>query len=555
MSVVQDVANLKVSNAALDRLREAEDKLKNGQDAYHDKLSALIQLDRFAAAGNALRTTPALLERFPAEAAYIFYQLSDLSALRDLSAAHPQNTPVSLALSQAEYRAGHYDAAAAALQNISVHDDEIIDLRVNQNAIAAQRGIFDSNAEDIPAFERHFNAAYALLARGEPTQALKELRTAKTEAGDDEQASIALQAAYAHIIMGDLVKARELLAALDDPLADVNKLVCNPPGDIESELKALRLFDSIPSNLVASQLKVILGNKLRLQARVGLPVAGKAAKHLNRFATDLTPSVLAAHALTAHELRQEVARNPTNAAAVFALAQTLVNENRLEEACHLLLGLGRASIVANADISPGVLGAIAAAHKHLRLDPTELVKKVFATSNLSGDFAGAAAILAESGDADAIELADVYFASCHESSLEARAGKCAVRPTEASVAGLPSVEALTQGVDAEELESKGLFALASHTKVSLRTDLPRRRRSGKRKLPANYDEAKQPDPERWLAKQDRSSYKPKKKRNAAQGATQGATQGSTTSSPAPGQVASTPSSSTASKKKKNKKKK
>lgn len=550
-SIVNEVSKLKVDNPAVERLRDIEAKLKAGENVQQEKLSTLIQLDRFAAAAKYLDTLDA---PFPAEAAYIYYQLGDLKKLRELSSRHG-SVAVNLALSQAEYKAGHYDAAAAALQGVTVSDDEIYDLKVNKSAIFAQSGLLNGLDEDVPAFERHFNAAYAYLVRSEPVRALDELRKAKTAGSDEEQASIALQAAYAYILSGENDKALELLKELDDPLAAINSLVCNQPEEVDDVLKVLKLFDSLPKNLVASQERVVAGNQLRLQARAGLPVAGKAAKHLAKFQTDLTPSILALNALSSREVSQALARDPANVAAAFVVAQAHISESRVDDAAHSLVNLGRAMVAANATFAPGVLGAITSAYKHLRLDSTDFVKKVFKSSDLAGDYSGAAAVLAESNDPEAVELAKMYFDSLDDNSLEAQAGKCAVAPASASTADLPSIETLIAGVDAEGLDAKGLVALAPHTKVTLQKTA--RHRSGKRKLPANYDENKQPDPERWLAKQDRSTYKPKKKRgNAAQGATQGATQGASQTTPAAssGQVATSSASGASKKKKKNKKK-
>ncbi|PRT54630.1 Signal recognition particle subunit srp72 [Wickerhamiella sorbophila] len=550
-SIVHGVSKLKVDNPAVERLRDIEAKLKAGENVQQEKLSTLIQLDRFAAAAKYLATLDA---SFPAEAAYIYYHLGDLKSLRELASRH-DDVAVQLALSQAEYKAGHYNAAAAALQNVQVSEDEVYDLEVNKSAIRAQSGLLDGHTEDIPAFERHFNAAYAYLVRSEPVRALDELRKAKAEGSDEDQASVALQAAYAYILSGENDKALELLKELDDPLAAINSLVCTPPQEIDDVLKVLKLFDVLPKNLVASQERVVAGNKLRLQARAGLPLAGKATKHLAKFQTDLTPSILALDALILREVRQTLAREPANVAAAFVLAQSHIAESRIDDAAHVLVNLGRSMITSNSTFAPGVLGAITSAYKHLRLNPTDVVKKVFKSGDLAGDYSGAAAVMAESNDPEAVELAKLYFDSLEDNSLEAQAGKCAVDPASASTSDLPLIETLISGIDAESLDSKGLVALAPHTKVTLQKSA--RHRSGKRKLPASFDENRQPDPERWLAKQDRSTYKPKKKRgHAAQGATQGATQGSTQTTQAPpsGQVATSSASGASKKKKKNKKK-
>ncbi|KAL2119134.1 hypothetical protein VTJ04DRAFT_6094 [Mycothermus thermophilus] len=108
---------------------------------------------------------------------------------------------------------------------------------------------------------------------------------------------------------------------------------------------------------------------------------------------------------------------------------------------------------------------------------------------------------------------------------------------------LPSVEALTKGVDVAALLEAGVAPApappqtvqpARGTKRSAATEQQQQERAKepqqpalktrrKRKLPKNFDPDKQPDPERWLPLRDRSSYRPKGKkgRKRAQEATQG----------------------------------
>ncbi|KAK3494035.1 hypothetical protein B0T13DRAFT_475277 [Neurospora crassa] len=107
---------------------------------------------------------------------------------------------------------------------------------------------------------------------------------------------------------------------------------------------------------------------------------------------------------------------------------------------------------------------------------------------------------------------------------------------------LSPVEKLTAGVDVSALLDAGVAALpvVSHQqqqgKKRAREDdgettgeqqkqqqQAAKKQRRKRKLPKNYDPAKQPDPERWLPLRDRSSYRPKgrKGKKRAQEATQG----------------------------------
>ncbi|KKA28587.1 hypothetical protein TD95_004724 [Thielaviopsis punctulata] len=95
---------------------------------------------------------------------------------------------------------------------------------------------------------------------------------------------------------------------------------------------------------------------------------------------------------------------------------------------------------------------------------------------------------------------------------------------------IPTAKALTKSIDAQALLDAGVAAnpkTACGTKrAAPSTSAPsapaKKRRH--RKLPANYEEGKQPDPERWLPLRDRSTYRPKggkKGKKKAEALTQG----------------------------------
>ncbi|KAI1098543.1 hypothetical protein F4804DRAFT_121173 [Jackrogersella minutella] len=91
------------------------------------------------------------------------------------------------------------------------------------------------------------------------------------------------------------------------------------------------------------------------------------------------------------------------------------------------------------------------------------------------------------------------------------------------------VERLTAGTNAQKLVSAGVASIPILAPLSKKRPaegepekaITKRRR--KKRLPKNYEEGKQPDPERWLPLRDRSTYRPKGKkgRKRAQEITQG----------------------------------
>ncbi|KAK7996240.1 signal recognition particle protein [Apiospora marii] len=99
---------------------------------------------------------------------------------------------------------------------------------------------------------------------------------------------------------------------------------------------------------------------------------------------------------------------------------------------------------------------------------------------------------------------------------------------------LTAVDRLTAGVDARALLDAGVASVSTTAAAPLSkkraaatdadgADQASKRRRKKKRLPKDYEEGKQPDPERWLPLRDRSTYRPKGKKGKkrAQEATQG----------------------------------
>jgi len=96
---------------------------------------------------------------------------------------------------------------------------------------------------------------------------------------------------------------------------------------------------------------------------------------------------------------------------------------------------------------------------------------------------------------------------------------------------LTPVERLISGTDVKALVDAGVCSIAvampASRKRAAAADEPEKEKAAKRRrkkrLPKDYEEGKQPDPERWLPLRDRSTYRPKGKKGKkrAQEATQG----------------------------------
>ncbi|KAJ5126014.1 hypothetical protein N7526_008191 [Penicillium atrosanguineum] len=171
----------------------------------------------------------------------------------------------------------------------------------------------------------------------------------------------------------------------------------------------------------------------------------------------------------------------------------------------------------------------------------------------------AATSLLHSDDSSDLATAGDLFRSLYQQNSSDRvaiAGYVASQATldysqvESQLDRLPEINDLVAGVDVSALESAGIAPSASSAAAAAAAFAGARKRSAtdkgdhatkrvrKSRLPKDYDESKKSDPERWLPLRDRSSYRPKGRKNKQRAADR--TQGGVVSeraeeSPAPQQ--------------------
>jgi signal recognition particle subunit SRP72 len=171
----------------------------------------------------------------------------------------------------------------------------------------------------------------------------------------------------------------------------------------------------------------------------------------------------------------------------------------------------------------------------------------------------AATSLLHSDDSSDLTTAGDIFRSLYQQDSSDRvaiAGYVASQATldysqvESQLDSLPQISDLVANVDVSALESAGIAPSASSAAAAAAAFAGARKRSAtdkgdhatkrvrKSRLPKDYDESKKPDPERWLPLRDRSSYRPKGRKNKQRAAdrTQGGVVSERTEeSPAPQQ--------------------
>lgn len=134
--------------------------------------------------------------------------------------------------------------------------------------------------------------------------------------------------------------------------------------------------------------------------------------------------------------------------------------------------------------------------------------------------------LMRSSNADDLKLAgasfDKLFREQQDSDIAAAGLVAAFAASEASKVRqyadkLPPVHDLISGIDVDALFDSGVAVARSNVTSKKRAasdeaNAEKATKRRRRKLPKNYVEGKTPDPERWLALRDRSSYRPKGKK-------------------------------------------
>lgn len=498
-SVIEKVASLEldpIRQLAEERLREAQRAL-DGEDsakfssnasARLAKLSALTDLDSFE--GIVDFANPKAYTAELSYYAYALYRLGQLEKLRDAVTQHESPSICSkLALAQAEYNANNLDVAFKLLEVCSseVLKEDLGDINVNISAIQALQGTNEVGRNSSDSFDEAFNKATHLLSRGLSTEALRALQEANglAEEEEDRQAAIA-QAAYAHLIAGNKEEASKLLNGLSSsrlPLAlnlvvENNKLSSSyEGGDIVDAHKALLHFDEFSKKkskleLNATQRQIIQRNQLKLLAHVGISSVGRKAKqHQREFPSDFEPLSVALYKSNSSRGLRRMANNG-NLAAKLCLAA-------LEDKSWNYTARNSANL------------------DNGHLDQLERI---------------VSQVLEGNGEAVKGCLSNLPSSNLNEAGAEL------LHPTdEVSDDLLTSIERMVGSVDVKRLNEK--IPKTNSPGVSSLASRHNRKRTGKRKLPQSFDPERTPDPERWLAKQDRSDFKPKKKKNSQ--ATQG----------------------------------
>lgn len=266
---------------------------KNNPDALHNRVVALLKLDRFDDALRALDDGgDKLAERCTLEKAYALYKTGKLAEAEELAQKQDLRGLKHVA-AQVAYRAEKFEDAASIYRELGAQpapiEGEENDLRINSAAVDAQlewQGKGDKvdpsrkkpGREDLEAFETSYNAACGCIARGELSMGnvllkrARDLCEALDELSDEDKRAevlpIMVQQAYVFTKLGKLEQAETIQKMINiaeyvtQPLFNSStnlRSVPEPPTRVIAQNNALasstkndnpflteRIFDSVP---------------------------------------------------------------------------------------------------------------------------------------------------------------------------------------------------------------------------------------------------------------------------------------------------------------------
>ncbi|KAK9465071.1 hypothetical protein V1512DRAFT_266925 [Lipomyces arxii] len=366
-------------------------------EAKKAKIIALIKLDRYSEAlsvfdGDSLSPSELALER-----AYCLYRLGKTDDANELIDSAQRNEGVTefqarglLHLkAQIAYRLEKFADSKKTYDELAqgpyMVDGEEHDSTVNTFAIQVQERWWNINPTvveptDIVSHEQAFNLATLRIGEKKYKEALELLAKAKSFAQaldglsqselEDELNPILIQAAYAHILLGEKTEAAEILSGFDvksisEPLIKdlvINNLLylANIPGyDSINPHVSLRILDSVVQNKTSKsayiefQRRLLQKNKIAIEYRAGKESAVKAGikRHLEAFPEDQSvrlvefrPAVLDPFAVGGKyssknalaKVLKKFEHEPANIGLGFACVQLLLEAKNVDHAAHII---------------------------------------------------------------------------------------------------------------------------------------------------------------------------------------------------------------------------
>lgn len=519
--------------------------------ALHSMIVALIKLDRYDICYRKFEKVPDLKTKYVKEYAYVLYQLQRVDELQKLAS---DDVTVQHALAQALYKTDRFDGSAELYKHLLAEDSpESQDIEVNLAAITAgkilsgDKGIAVDRPTSSSSFDLLFNAATAVLGKGEYEKALKYLQEAKLSAESSdlspedaaqEVAPILVQAAYVNQLQGNKEQALSILKNVEsEKSADslVQRIIENNSISMEANIheenphKLLaRLGENQPSREISLQSNLFKLNEILLKSIAGLD-ACKAAKKLGGAAK--TAGLVTAYIgkldvedkrdITSKIFKKRFSselKTGDNISLALILAQLYYREGKLDIAVDTLAS----TIKKISNVPTGVVGVLFNLYKAQDKEgkAIQLLSDWLKTAEQDDEAGYIASLLASFRPEEAHEYFEKSIGK-NAFNLTDIAGLIGTSKSTTESSNLYSkhlkdlvpLDVLIANKDGKTYIDLGIEPLLKKRRISegdsKHGEKLKKRRKGK--LPKNYDANVAPDPERWLPKRDRSTWKPKKK--------------------------------------------
>lgn len=546
---------------------------------------AWTKLDQYQQVYDLLSSSSSARNACPLEYAYCLYKLGKHDDLAEWAARHPDNRGVRHTFAQSLYKVESFEKALSMYQELNstapVVSNEEFDLSVNERAVLAQGSLnhvrFASSkpvsAENSNSYDQLFNIATAFIGRGEYESALEVLKNAKIKCQTSsnigsqdllsELAPILVQASYASFKAGLKSEALQILKSLEVSeldstlryIVNTNKLIIEQPEQSNPNtslryIEAGSNYDLIISKLVHAQAQLVNNNKFVLELGAGKD-AKKLLKAQTKLSVPVNKSLECATVLSdvrelpvpeqIKQLSKQFLKTPEVDRLAFTLAQLYTNEQNYSLAAATLAT--HIKSIEKSDpstaYSPGYVAALTSLYRvsqkyYNAVDYFESAVQYWTTFETKTSVSELIkeASLALAGFDKSIPQIKAYLETQLAETpddvtviagLFALGDKDVTSKYQQLASHLVPVASLVGGVDVDALEKQGVSnllrrpALAGErykvTKTKKKTRKPR--------LPKDYDASKAPDPERWMPKRDRSTWKPKRKEKKNKNITQG----------------------------------
>ncbi|KAL1110095.1 hypothetical protein AAG570_008172 [Ranatra chinensis] len=543
--------------------------------AFQYRIVCLINLSRFEDALSSILKFPKFSQVMCFEKAYCQYRLNQTNeALDTLNSADNEPLHLKELRAQVYYRLERFEECLEVYRDIikSTHDCFDDERQTNLAAVIANICFYGGGVE-MPSFpnetyELAYNVACHLIAKGHYLEAERKLKQAEKlcrdsfdedtppEEIEEEVAIIKVQQGYcmhkqgrekdAQALYNFVLKQKPNDAGLV-AVASNNTAAINGKQYLFHSKKKLKAAstDTAQHKLTSQQRKVIAVNNCLLNTHTSQ--CDQALEFCDRLISYNPDALEEAMLIKAVVLMRDdkkkaiallndfIKQHPQHRLTMsLAMVELLLNEGELNDACKILENLGEDTF------KPGIVSAVvtlrlglgqASEASKILQQAVSWHRKNKTAGDLSALWRQAADLHLRGGQPEdaANSLEELFKINPKDSTTLAQLiiAYAQFNPSKAKSLStkLPNMVDLTPNIDIETLEASnwltGLKVIKRAVKgdpspgtpiVEINKKKKQQRKKRRGKLPKNYDPTRDPDPERWLPKHERSTFRKKKDR-------------------------------------------